>query len=90
MYGRVGGVVQRVQERGDAREGFGGGEFLALVHGLLGEEFGVGDRELGPFEEDASGLIRAGLVCCDELGGVEGCRELVRVPRARVGLVVAP
>lgn len=75
MHGREGGVVQRVQEGGDAGERFGGGEFLALVHGLLGEEFGVGHGELGPFEEDAAGLVGAGLVWWDELGGVEGWRE---------------
>lgn len=56
VHGRRRGVVQRVQERGHAGKGLGGGEELALVHGLLGEELRVGDGELGPFEEDASGL----------------------------------
>ena len=52
----VGGAAEGFEEEGDAGERFGGGEVLGLEGGLLAEEEGAGDGELGPSVEDFGGL----------------------------------
>ena len=76
--------MQRVQQRRHPRQRLRRWEALALVHGLLGEEFGVGDWQLRPFEEDAAGLV---MPVSKRVGRWE---ESVSVPLVPGDLVIGP